>query len=49
MFLYHAGTTARAAGRTALARTWLSRSLSLNQRFSPLFAPRAERALRALR
>jgi tetratricopeptide (TPR) repeat protein len=46
MFLYHAGMTARAAGRPALARTLLSGSLALNPRFSPLYAPRAERALR---
>jgi tetratricopeptide (TPR) repeat protein len=49
LFLYHAGMTARAAGATGLARTWLTRSLSLNPRFSPLYAPRAERALGALR
>ena len=46
MFLYHAGMTARAAGRSARARTLLTRSLALNPRFSPLYAPRAERALR---
>ncbi|MFL5912881.1 MAG: hypothetical protein ACJ768_20230 [Gaiellaceae bacterium] len=46
MFLYHAGMTARTAGRTAQARTLLARSLALNPRFSPLYAPRAERALR---
>jgi tetratricopeptide (TPR) repeat protein len=45
LFLYHAGITALRAGETAAARRWLSRSLSLNPRFSPLFAPRAERAL----
>ena len=46
MFLYHAGMTARAAGRTSQARTLLRRSLALNPRFSPLYAPRAEMALR---
>jgi tetratricopeptide (TPR) repeat protein len=49
MFLYHAGMTARAAGRSAQARTLLARSLSLNPRFSPLYAPRARRALESLR
>jgi tetratricopeptide (TPR) repeat protein len=48
-FLYHAGMTARAAGNAALARTWLGRSLSLNPRFSPLYAPRARAALGGLR
>ena len=48
LFLYHAGMCARAAGRPALARRWLSRALALNPRFSPLHAPRARRALRAL-
>jgi tetratricopeptide (TPR) repeat protein len=47
-FLYHAGMTARAAGRTDLARRWLARSLSHNPRWSPLYAPRAERALESL-
>src|SRR4051794_37356284 len=46
MFLYHAGMTARAAGRPAAARALLRRALALNPRFSPLYAPRAERALR---
>jgi tetratricopeptide (TPR) repeat protein len=46
MFLYHAGMTARAAGEPALARTWLRRALAANPRFSPLYAPRAARALR---
>jgi len=48
MFLYHAGMSAQAAGRAALARAYLSESLALNPRFSPLYAPRAERALREL-
>ncbi|MFL5885463.1 MAG: hypothetical protein ACJ77M_10370 [Thermoleophilaceae bacterium] len=46
MFLYHAGMTAKAAGERSRARELLARSLSLNPRFSPLYAPRAERALR---
>jgi tetratricopeptide (TPR) repeat protein len=45
LFLYHAGVTALRAGKPALAERWLSRSLELNPRFSPLFAPRAQRAL----
>jgi tetratricopeptide (TPR) repeat protein len=49
LFLYHAGIAARDAGRPALARRRLSAALSLNPHFSPLFAPRAERALRGLR
>jgi tetratricopeptide (TPR) repeat protein len=48
MFLYHAGKSAQAAGRAALARAYLSESLALNPRFSPLYAPRAERALKEL-
>ena len=47
-FLYHAGISAKAAGRTDLARRWLARSLADNPRWSPLYAPRAERALREL-
>ncbi len=48
MFLYHAGMTARAAGDRAAARAWLQRALATNPRFSPLYAPRAARALRGL-
>jgi tetratricopeptide (TPR) repeat protein len=48
-FLYHAGMTAKAAGRSHLARRWLERSLAHNPRWSPLYAPRAERALGGLR
>jgi tetratricopeptide (TPR) repeat protein len=47
-FLYHAGLSAQAAGHASLARAYLSESLALNPRFNPLYAPRAERALRAL-
>jgi tetratricopeptide (TPR) repeat protein len=45
-FLYHAGMTARAAGARGAARTWLRGALRANPRFSPLYAPRAVRALR---
>src|SRR3954452_5085606 len=48
MFLYHAGMTARAAGHRDAARAWLRRALATNPRFSPLYAPRAIRALREL-
>jgi tetratricopeptide (TPR) repeat protein len=48
-FLYHAGMSAKAAGRTGLAHRWLARSLSHNPRWSPLYAPRAKRALESLR
>jgi tetratricopeptide (TPR) repeat protein len=49
VFLYHAGIAARDAERAGLARRYLARALELNPRFSPLHAPRAERALEALR
>jgi tetratricopeptide (TPR) repeat protein len=49
LFLYHAGMAARAAGDRLDARRWLARSLAHNARFSPLYAPRAHRALKALR
>jgi tetratricopeptide (TPR) repeat protein len=45
---YHAGMAAKAAGRPMLARRWLAQALELNPRFSPLHAPRAARALRAV-
>jgi tetratricopeptide (TPR) repeat protein len=47
-FLYHAGMAARGAGRTDQGRRWLQRSLADNPRWSPLYAPRARRALEAL-
>jgi pentatricopeptide repeat protein len=47
-FLYHAGMAARAAGERTAARRWLARALEANPRFSPLYAPRAARALRGL-
>jgi len=37
---------ARAAGHTALSDAWLRRALAHNPRFSPLYAPRAQAALR---
>ena len=46
LVLYHAGMTAKAAGEQALARRWLRRALARNPAFSPLYAPRAKRALR---
>jgi cytochrome c-type biogenesis protein CcmH/NrfG len=49
LFLYHAGMAARAAGYRREARTYLTRALALNPHFSPLYAPRAERALKGLR
>ena len=49
LFLYHAGVSAKAAGRPVAARRYLERSLSPNPRFSPLHAPRARRALEGLR
>jgi tetratricopeptide (TPR) repeat protein len=49
LLLYHAGIVARDGGSRGLAQRWLARALELNPRFSPLHAPRARRALRALR
>ncbi len=46
--LYHAGMTARAAGRPDLARAWLGELVAQAPRFSPLFGPRAKRALEEL-
>jgi pentatricopeptide repeat protein len=48
-YLYHAGIAARDAGRPDLARRYLARALETTPRFSPLHAPRARRALEALR
>lgn len=47
--LFHAGITARSAGSVASARRLLRRALALNRRFSPLYAPRARKALKELR
>ncbi len=46
--LTHAGLTARAAGDRGTARRLLRRALALNPRFSPVWAPRARRALRSV-
>ncbi len=46
--LFHAGMIARAAGERERARALLGRLLRQSPRFSPLYAPRAERALRSL-
>ena len=48
MFLYHAAMAAREAGRTALARRWLTRLLRESPGFSVLHEPRARAALRKL-
>jgi tetratricopeptide (TPR) repeat protein len=48
MFLYHGAIAAKDAGRTELARRWLTRLLAENPGFSPLYEPRAKRALRSL-
>jgi tetratricopeptide (TPR) repeat protein len=42
---YHAGMSARAAGDRSAARRYLHAALAGNPRFSPLYAPRARRAL----
>ena len=49
LLLYHAGVSAKAAGRPDLARRYLSRALKANPGFSPLHAPAARRALRSLK
>lgn len=46
--LYHAGMIAHAQGDAAAARMYLGQALEINPHFSPLFAPRAAEALRAL-
>ena len=48
LFAFHAGIAAQQAGRFAEARHWLGRSLALNPRFSPYYAPMAQRALKAV-
>jgi tetratricopeptide (TPR) repeat protein len=48
-FLYHAGMIARAADRDSRARELIGRLVAQSPRFSPLYAPRAERALETLR
>lgn len=44
--LFHAGMVARAAGREKEARRLLTRALTLNPAFHPLYAPSARKALR---
>jgi tetratricopeptide (TPR) repeat protein len=46
LVLYHAGMIAKAQGDTAAATKYLEQSLSRNPHFSPLYAPRAQEALR---
>jgi tetratricopeptide (TPR) repeat protein len=48
-FLYHAGMIAKAGGRDARAERLLETLLEQAPRFSPLYAPRAERALEAVK
>jgi tetratricopeptide (TPR) repeat protein len=48
LFLYHAGIASRAMGDPAGARRFLAAAVRGNPRFSPLYAPRAVRALRNL-
>jgi tetratricopeptide (TPR) repeat protein len=48
-FLYHAGMVALRAGQAERARAFLSRLVEQSPRFSPLFGPRAQRALEGLR
>jgi hypothetical protein len=48
-FLYHAGIIALRAGHRAEARRRLSTLVAQSPRFNPLYGPRAERALEALR
>jgi tetratricopeptide (TPR) repeat protein len=48
-FLYHAGMIALRAGQPERAKLFLSRLVGQSPRFNPLFGPRAERALEALR
>jgi len=48
-FLYHAGMSARAAGARVAARSLLRRATAMNPRFSPLYGPRARRAIASLR
>jgi tetratricopeptide (TPR) repeat protein len=48
-FLYHAGMIAKAGGQENRARQLLSLLLDQAPRFNPLYAPRAARALKAVR
>jgi tetratricopeptide (TPR) repeat protein len=48
VFLYHAGMVAFRAGRADRARGFLTRLVARSPDFSPLYGPRARRALKAL-
>jgi tetratricopeptide (TPR) repeat protein len=48
VFLFHAGIVALRAGEVERARTFLSRLVAQSPEFSPLYGPRAVRALGAL-
>jgi tetratricopeptide (TPR) repeat protein len=48
-FLYHAGMIARSAGRPMQARELLGSLVAQSPRFSPLYGPRARRAVERLR
>jgi tetratricopeptide (TPR) repeat protein len=48
MLFYHAGMIARAAGRPAMARSYLERALQVNPYFQPLEPDRARAVLAAL-
>jgi tetratricopeptide (TPR) repeat protein len=47
-FLFHAGMSAKAAGRDDEARRWLQNALAANPAFSPLHASTARKALAAI-
>jgi tetratricopeptide (TPR) repeat protein len=47
-FLFHAGMSAKAAGRADEARRWLREALAANPAFSPLHARTARKALAAM-
>jgi tetratricopeptide (TPR) repeat protein len=47
-FLFHAGMIARRAGRLGEARALLGRLVAQSPRFSPLYGPQAQRALRKI-
>jgi len=49
LVLYHAGMSAKAAGERGAARRLLGRLLAQSPEFSPLYAPRARRALERVR
>ena len=47
-FLYHAGVIAADAGRTGLARRYLTEVVERTPAFSPFHGPRAQAALEGL-